>query len=220
MRTMEESIEQKAQERADRKLQYIIGRYGDANGERRKPYYREQLIQEAKAALSWEVFSLAFMELCKENAPVTPTKASEVSTDLKVTVHDYPEGMLETQNRQLCELIGDGCDMIENVMPKRLYRELGHTTTVLRENSKCVSMLVDEEFLFRNGLQPNLIGCYLYETDKHRSPIMGNILFVGNAYVGDGVEFTGIEPETFETLHKQLKNMAMAMKAHKEALGV
>ena len=55
----------------------IIGRYGDANGERRKPYYREQLIQEAKAALSWEVFSLAFMELCKENAPVTPTKASE-----------------------------------------------------------------------------------------------------------------------------------------------
>lgn len=28
MRTMEESIEQKAQERADRKLQYIISRYG------------------------------------------------------------------------------------------------------------------------------------------------------------------------------------------------
>lgn len=144
------------------------------------------------------------------------SKIIKVSTDLEVTVHDYPEGMLETQNRQLWRR----CDMVENVMPKRLYRELGHTTTVLRENSKCVSMLVDEEFLFRNGLQPNLIGCYLYETDKHRSPIMGNILFVGNAYIGDGVEFTGIEPETFETLHKQLRNMAMAMKAHKEALGV
>lgn len=70
------------------------------------------------------------------------SKIIKVSTDLEVTVHDYPEGMLETQNRQLCELIGDG------------------------------------------------------------------------------VEFTGIEPETFETLHKQLRNMAMAMKAHKEALGV
>lgn len=58
------------------------------------------------------------------------SKIIKVSTDLEVTVHDYPEGMLETQNRQLCELIGDGCDMIENVMPKRLYRELGHTTTV------------------------------------------------------------------------------------------
>ena len=77
MRITEEIIEQKAQERADRKLQYIIDRYGDANGERRKSHYREQPIQEAKAALSWEIFSLAFMELCKENAPATPTKASE-----------------------------------------------------------------------------------------------------------------------------------------------
>ena len=49
------------------------------------------------------------------------SKIIKVSTDLEVTVHDYPEGMLETQNRQLCELIGDGCDMVENVMPKRLY---------------------------------------------------------------------------------------------------
>ena len=78
------------------------------------------------------------------------SKIIKVSMDLEVTVHDFPEGRLETQNKQLCELIGDGCDMVENVMPKRLYRELGHTTTVLRENSKCVSMLVDEEFLFRN----------------------------------------------------------------------
>lgn len=77
MRTMEESIEQKVQESADRKLQYIIDRYGDADGERRKPYYKEQLIQEAKAAISWEIFSLAFLELSKENAPATPTKASE-----------------------------------------------------------------------------------------------------------------------------------------------
>lgn len=72
------------------------------------------------------------------------SKIIKVSMDLEVTVHDYPEGTLETQNRQLCELIGDGCDMIENVMPKRLYRELGHTTTALRENSKCVSMLYYE----------------------------------------------------------------------------
>lgn len=139
-------------------------------------------------------------------------KIIKVSIDLEVTVHDFPEGALTEQNKKLYELIGNGCNMIENVMPKRLYRELGHTTTVLKENSKCVSMLVDEEFLFRNGSRPNLIGCYLYETDKHRSPIMGNILFVGNAYIGDGIEFTGIELETFETLYAQLKNMAMAFK--------
>lgn len=70
-------IEQQAKDMADEKLRYIINRYGDANGERRKPYYREKLIQEAKSAICWNVFSIAMMELSKENAPETPTKASE-----------------------------------------------------------------------------------------------------------------------------------------------
>lgn len=70
-------IEQQAKDMADEKLRYIINRYGDANGERRKPYYREKLIQKAKAAICWNVFSIAMMELSKENAPETPTKASE-----------------------------------------------------------------------------------------------------------------------------------------------
>ena len=37
----------RACESAERKLQYIIDREGDANGERRKPYYLAQLIAEA-----------------------------------------------------------------------------------------------------------------------------------------------------------------------------
>lgn len=74
---MKESIEKKAQERADRKLQYIVDLYGDADGERRKPYYKEQLIQEAKTAICWEIFSLSLLEMSKENASATPTKASE-----------------------------------------------------------------------------------------------------------------------------------------------
>ena len=53
------------------------------------------------------------------------SKIIKVSTDLEVTVHDYPEGMLETQNRQLCELIGDGCDMVENA-EKTLQRAGTH----------------------------------------------------------------------------------------------
>ena len=74
------------------------------------------------------------------------SKIIKISTDLKVTVHDFPQGTIREQNRQLCELIGNGCEMIEHVMPRRLYNELGHTTEVKRENSKCVAMLVDEGF--------------------------------------------------------------------------
>ena len=54
------------------------------------------------------------------------SKIIKVSTDLKVTVHDFPQGTIREQNRQLCELIGNGCEMIEHVMPRRLYNELGH----------------------------------------------------------------------------------------------
>ena len=136
------------------------------------------------------------------------SKIIKVSTDLKVTVHDFPQGTIREQNRQLCELIGNGCEMIEHVMPRRLYNELSHTTEVKCENSKCVAMLVDEEFLFKNELQLNPIGCYLYETDKHGSPIMGNILFVGDTYTGDGITFSGIEEEIFNKLYEQLKQLA------------
>lgn len=53
----------------------------------------------------------------------------------------------------------------------------------------------------------------MYGADQHGQWIVGNVLFVTDVYEGDGISFTGIEPETFETLHKQLKNMAVAMKS-------
>ncbi len=73
------------------------------------------------------------------------SKIIKVSTELEVTVHDFPQGNMREQNRALYELIGNGCDMIEHVMPVRLYNELGHSNHVKRSNSKCVSMLIDEE---------------------------------------------------------------------------
>lgn len=53
------------------------------------------------------------------------SKIIKVSTELEVTVHDFPQGNMREQNRALYELIGNGCDMIEHVMPVRLYNELG-----------------------------------------------------------------------------------------------
>lgn len=94
------------------------------------------------------------------------SKIIKVSTDLEVTVHDFPQGNMREQNRALYELIGNGCDMIEHVMPVRLYNELGHSNHVKRSNSKCVSMLIDEEGLLKDN-ETNLIGSYLYGVDQH-----------------------------------------------------
>lgn len=66
----------------------------------------------------------------------------------------------------------------------------------------------------------NMIGSYLYKFDEHKIPIAGNILFVGEEWTRDGIDFCGIEDETFKLLHLELKNMVMAMKATKEAMNL
>lgn len=146
-------------------------------------------------------------------------KLIKISTDLELTVHEFPEGTHEQQNKFLRELIGNNCDLYEHIMPARLYRDLHMKNRPTKVPGQCVSMLIDEEGLLKEKVIPNLIGCYLYETDRHGNPIVGNILFVGEEWTGDGIDFCGIEESVFAQLELQLNNMVYAMKATKEALG-
>ena len=144
-------------------------------------------------------------------------KLIKISTDLEMTVHDFPNGSYEQQNEFLRELIGNHCRIYEHIMPKRLYSDLHMTDHPTKVSGQCVSMLIDEEGLLKEN-EPNLIGSYLYETDRHGHPIMGNILFVGEEWGSDGIDFCGIEDSVFQILELQLNNMVYAMKATKEAL--
>lgn len=146
-------------------------------------------------------------------------KLIKISTDLELTVHEFPSGGYAEENRFLRELIGNHCDIYEHVMPGRLYSELHMKNHPTKVPWQCVSMLIDEEGLLKDKVIPNLIGSYLYETDRHGSPIVGNILFVGEVWSSDGIDFCGIEESVFKTLELQLNNMIYAMKATKEALG-
>lgn len=137
-------------------------------------------------------------------------KLIRVSAGLEVTAHDFPQGTIRQQNKELCRLIGNGCDCIERVMPRRLYTELGHTREVKAKGSRCVSMLCDESFLLKPAPY-NAIASYLYETGRHGAPILGNVLFVGEFYRDGEIEFSGIEPEVFDTLYAQLTQMSGLM---------
>lgn len=141
-------------------------------------------------------------------------KIIKVSTELEMSVHEFPEGTMREQNKVLYGLIGNGCDLVEHVMPKRLYTELKMPSSPVKEPGKCVSMLIDEEGRLKPN-KANLIGSYLYEFDKHGCPIVGNILFIGEKMGDDGVEFCGISEENFSLLETELKNMITAMKAIK-----
>ena len=138
-----------------------------------------------------------------------------VSTDLECSVHKYPEGSYTEQNKALSCLIGEDCSMIEHVMPRRLYTELEHSNRPGKVPGTCISILIDEEGLLKS-LNPNYIGSYLYETERHGSPIVGNILFVGEEWDGDGISFCGIEESVFDRLYAQISLMANRMKAIKE----
>lgn len=147
-------------------------------------------------------------------------KIIKISTDLEMTIHEFPTGTHGEQNDYLRGLIGENCELYEHVMPARLYTELHHQNRPTKVKGQCVSMLIDEEGLVKEGMKPNLIGSYIYETEKHGYPIMGNILFVGEEWTGDGIDFCGIEESVFKKLELQLNNMIFAMKATKEAMGL
>lgn len=111
-------------------------------------------------------------------------KIIRITTDLEMTVHDFPEGTHEAQNHVLRELIGNDCRIYEHVMPERLYTSLKMKNRPTKVPGQCVSMLIDEEGLLKPN-HANMIGSYLYKFDEHKIPIAGNILFVGEEWTRD-----------------------------------
>ena len=144
-------------------------------------------------------------------------KLIKISTDLELSVYEFPDGTHEEQNQFLQELIGNDCRIYEHVMPVRLYTELHMFDRPSKIPGQCVSMLIDEEGRLKENM-PNMIGSYLYQSEQHGCPIMGNILFVGEEWGGDGIDFCGIEDSVFKLLELELNNLIFTMKATKEAL--
>lgn len=120
-------------------------------------------------------------------------KILKLTTDNKITVHEYPTGDYKEQNTALSELIGNGCRLVEEVRPKRLYEKLKFKFTATENEGDSVSMLVDEEGLLKDVIEVNPIASYLYEADKHGSIIAGDVLFIGEQLDSDGaISYCGL----------------------------
>lgn len=145
-------------------------------------------------------------------------KIIKISTDLKLTIHEFPVGSYQKQNQILRGLIGNHCELYEHVKPRRLYTELQMKNSVTNIAGQCVSMLVDEEGGLKDN-EVNLIGSYLYETDIHKQPIMGTILFVGEQWVDGEIDFCGIDETVLKHLEQQLNQMIYSMNMAKEVSG-
>lgn len=138
-------------------------------------------------------------------------KIIKVSTDNIVSIHDYPAGSFREKNTVLAELIGNGCEMIESVKPKRLYEKLKFQYRPTENEGESVAMIVDEEGLLKDEIVVNPIGSYLYEIDKHGCPIVGNILFVGEQISSDGILLCGLSDTNFTKLKYWLDKMVSSL---------
>lgn len=134
-------------------------------------------------------------------------KIIKISTDNEVSIHDFPEGSFLKQHRVLRGLIGPRCELYERVTPERLYTELGASNEASTKKGARVSMLIDEEACYHD-LEDNLVGSWLYGADKHGNAIRGNILFVGETWSEDGVDFCGIAEDQFAMLLPKLTELA------------
>lgn len=129
-------------------------------------------------------------------------KMIKITTNNQISVHDFPEGNFGEQDQVLREHIGPKCELYEHVMPKRLYNELHGS----RQRGNCVSMLVDEDGHYHE-LPENIVASWLYESDKHGYPILGNVLIVGEKWEGAGISFCGLPGDQFDLLFPQLRKL-------------
>ena len=69
-----------------------------------------------------------------------------ITTDDEVKELEYPTGFGSWN--KLRDHIGNECELLEHVQPKRLYTEIGAGFEIKNVPGSKVSMLVDEEFYF------------------------------------------------------------------------
>ena len=92
------NIEQQAQEDAERKLQRILSEWRRRR-ERRKPYYIAQLVEEAKTAIYWKLFSMALTDPETVNARYRPKQPRHKQHITKTAYVDFIMGEARCKER-------------------------------------------------------------------------------------------------------------------------
>lgn len=140
-------------------------------------------------------------------------KILKLTVNNEITVHEYPEGDMWEQMETLNKLVGNGCRIVEEVRPKRLYEKLKFPIEATENEGDSVSMLVDEEGLLKDDILVNPIASYLYEADKHGSIIAGDVLFIGEKSDSDGaIGYCGLSEKNLNRLKYWLEVLAEALR--------
>lgn len=110
-------------------------------------------------------------------------KGIVITTSGEISVNDF--------SAPLYKSVGDAVGgWIENVHPRGL--------------SSPYCMIVNEEGLLRD-LPYNAVGSFLYETRKHGSPILGDIVIMKEGMTPEGPDIIGLSDDEVKTLCTMFK---------------
>lgn len=99
-----------------------------------------------------------------------------------------------------------GCEYFENVYPRGLEEPY--------------MMIVDEQGLWKEKPVVNFFASWLYETHKHGSPIVGDVLIMKQIMEEDGPEIGGMEKSEAEAFQSKVyREFFSAAAAVEKALG-
>jgi hypothetical protein len=108
------------------------------------------------------------------------------------------------------------CREIELNDEEPLYKEMrkhigGHMEHVLpRRLEEPYCLIVNEEGLLLH-LQRNPIASYLYETDKHGYPIVGNVVIMKDGYRNGEPDIVGLDDDDIMELAVVLNDVQLAL---------
>ena len=116
-------------------------------------------------------------------------KGVVVTTDLDIRVEDFAEPLYKT--------VGAAVDgYIEHVRPMRLKEPF--------------CMVVNDEGRLR-GLSRNLVGSFLYGTDLHGEPVVGNIVIMKDGYRNGEPDIVGLTDEEVERVQSSMSILVSKM---------
>lgn len=120
-------------------------------------------------------------------------KGVVVTTDLDIRVEDFADPLYKT--------VGVAVDgYIEHVRPMRLKEPF--------------CMVVNDEGQLR-GLSRNLVGSFLYGTDLHGEPVVGNIVIMKDGYRNGEHDIVGLTDEEVMVVQRNISTLISKLKLAK-----
>ena len=122
-------------------------------------------------------------------------KGVVVTTDLDIRIEDFADPLYKT--------VGAAVDgYIEHVRPMRLKEPF--------------CMVVNDEGRLR-GLSRNLVGSFLYGTDLHGEPVVGNIVIMKDGYRNGEPDIVGLTDEEIERVQSSMSTLLKSLRPKGES---